>query len=189
MIQLLYSHNQLTLLQQFSLSSTVVWLFILAYVLYNFAYENKRLSFLDRLRSSLQSVRWPWYRCRHFVVVLDYFLYIYIYCFPASLFHVIFNIFLVWFSEHKVSNFPIATFFLILRGFWVLCGNTDFQFIAHLPLKVLPYSTRTVMVCTASGCSESVQLSVIGRGSMCAFSFSFVFYSSSPTFCLRYLTS
>ena len=29
----------------------------------------------------------------------------------------------------------------------MLCGNTAFQFIAHLPMKVLRYSTSAVMVC------------------------------------------
>ena len=40
-----------------------------------------------------------------------------------------------------------------------------------------------------SGCSAGVQLSLIGRGSICAFRLSFVFYSSSSLFCVRHLTS
>ena len=40
-----------------------------------------------------------------------------------------------------------------------------------------------------SGCSAGVQLSLIGRGYICAFRLSFVFYSSSSIFCVRYLTS
>ena len=58
------------------------------------------------------------------VVVLDYFLYIYIYCFPASVFHVILNIFLGWFSEHRVSNFSIVSFSDfegILGALWQHC--------------------------------------------------------------------
>ena len=57
------------------------------------------------------------------------------------MFHVILNIFLVWFSEQKVSNFSIdifSDFEGILGALWQHC----FQFIAHLPLKVLRYLTR-----------------------------------------------
>ena len=52
-------------------------------------------------------------------------LHVFIYCFSASVFHVIFNIFLVWFSEHKVSNLSVVNCCYDFEGILrLLCGNT-----------------------------------------------------------------
>ena len=76
------------------------------------------------------------------------------------MFHVILNIFLVWFSEHKVSNFYIIfpDFEEILGALWQHC----FQFIAHLPLKVLRYLTPKVVVCTVAVLQVFSYLSLAG---------------------------
>ena len=100
-------------------------------------------------------------------------------------------LFLIFFLSIFLS--PKSTIFLLRFFFW-FWGDSG-CFVAKLLSSLFPFAPEGSSILNSygdglhSGCSAGVQLSVIGRGSICAFRLSFVFYSSSIIFCVLYLTS
>ena len=81
-------------------------------------------------------------------------------------------------------RFVFSDFEGILGALWQHCFPVYCQFAPEGSSILNSYGDGL-----HSGCSAVVQLALIGRGYICAFRLSFVFYSSSSIFCVRYLTS